>query len=126
VSVDAAGCDRYAVGVRGVTVRPAQPVSDVGGAAERMAEQVDAFDRLRVVEYDAPEQQAILRSAEPERDEGGVTYWEASVKPDGTSMQRYHKAHHEPDRRLVAEPVTHRDIGRLVDQVVGAVAGENE
>lgn len=123
VSVDAEACDKYATGVRGVRVRPAEAVTDVGDAAERIAEHVDAIDRLRVVEYDAPQQEAILRSAEPETDEGGITYWEATVKPDETSVQRYHKDHGRPDREAVVEPLTHRNLGELADQIVEAMDG---
>jgi hypothetical protein len=124
VSVDAEGCDRYAVGVRGLRVTPAEPVADVGGAAERIAEHVDVIDRLKVVEYDPPQAEAILRSAEPETDEAGVTYWEATVKPDETAVHRYHKAHDEPDRQIVVEPITHREVGELANQIADALSGE--
>jgi hypothetical protein len=123
IAVDAEHCERYATGVRGVSVRPAAPLVDVGGAAERIAHDVDAVDQLAVVEYDANEQQAILRSAEPQADEEGVTYWEASVKPDEATFHRYHKAHAVPDREQVAEPITHRDLGKLADQIVDALNG---
>lgn len=125
VSVDVEGCDRYAAGVRGLRVRPAQPLSDVGEAAERIARQVDAIDRLKVVEYEAPQQEAILRSAEPEADEEGVTYWEATVKPDETAVQRYHKSHDEPDRQPIVEPATHREVGDLAHQLVDAITGKD-
>ena len=123
VAVDVEHCERYAVGVRGLHVTPAEPVADVQEAAERIAQHVDTIDRLQVVEFDAPEGQAILRSAEPESDEGGVTYWEATVKPDETTLHHYHKAHHQPDREVVVEPITHREVGELADQLVDALAG---
>ena len=123
VSVDVERCERYAVGVRDLQVRPADPVTDVGGAAERIVDQVDTIEPLKVVEFDAREQQAILRSAEPEADEGGVTYWEAAVRPDETTLHRFHKAHDAPDREVVVEPMTHGDIGKLADQIVDAVTG---
>lgn len=124
VAVDLHGCDRYAAGVRGLSVKPGAAVPDVGEAAERIAQTVDVIDRLKVVEYDAPQQEAILRSAEPVADEGGVTYWEAAVTPGNTSVQRYHKAHAEPDRQVVVEPIMHRDLGKLADQLVEALAGD--
>lgn len=124
VSVDAEACDKYAIGVRGVRVRPSEAVTDVGDAAERIARNVDVIDPLRVVEYDAPQQEAILRSTEPETDEGGITYWEATVKPDETSVERYHKDHRQPDRQRVVEPLTHRDLGELADQIADALNGE--
>ncbi len=124
VSVDAEACDKYAIGVRGVRVRPSEAAPDVGEAAERIARNVDVIDPLRVVEYDAPQQEAILRSAEPETDEGGITYWEATVKPDETSVERYHKDHRQPDRQRVVEPLTHRDLGELADQIADALNGD--
>ena len=126
VSVDVEHCERYAVGVRGIRVTPAEPVEDVRDTAERIARDVDTVDRLQVVEVDTREGQAILRSAEPEADEGGVTYWEATVKPDETALNRYHKAHAEPDRQAVVEPVTHREVGQLADQLVDAILGDND
>ncbi len=124
VSVDVEHCERYAVGVRGLRVTPAEPIADVGETAERIAQHVDAVERLRVVEFDAPEGQAILRSAEPEADEAGVTYWEATVKPDETTLHRFHKAHLQPDREVVVEPITHQEVGELADQIVDALAGD--
>ncbi len=126
IAVDAESVDRYAVGIRGLHVRPTEPVNDVGEAAERIARGVDVIDPLRVIEYDVPQQEAILRSAQPEADEGGVTYWEATVKPGETSVQRYHKSHSEPERQTVVEPVMHRDAGKLADQIVDALRGAEE
>ncbi len=126
VSVDVDGCDRYAAGIRGLRVNPAEPLNDVGGVAERIADRVDVIDRLKVIEYDAPQGEAILRSAEPEADEAGVTYWEATVKPDETAVHRYHKAHAEPDRQVIVEPAMHREIGELADQIVDAINGAAE
>ena len=124
VSVDVERCERYAVGVRGLRVTPAEPVKDVGDAAERIAQQVDAIEPLRVVEVDAREGKAIVRSADPETDEGGVTYWEATVKPDETELHRFHKDHFQPDREVVVEPITHGEVGRLADQIVDAIRGK--
>ena len=124
VAVDVEHCERYAVGVRGIEVAPARPCDDIRETAERVARGVDVIDPLHVVEVDAREGQAILRSAEPETDEQGVTYWEATVKPRGTAINRYHKSHAEPDREIVVEPLSHREAGRLVDQVADALRGD--
>jgi hypothetical protein len=122
VSVDVEHAERYAVGVRGLRIEPAHPLTDVGEAAERIARQVDAVDELRVVEYDQSEQQAILRSAQPQSDREGVDYWEATVKPTETTLQHYHKAHSEPERAAVVEPLSYGTLGQLADQIVDAVA----
>jgi hypothetical protein len=123
VTADLEHCERYAVGVRGMRVAPSTPNADVGDTAERIARHVDVIEHLRVVEVDTREGQAILRSDEPEADDEGVTYWEASVRPDETTLNRYHKAHAEPDRQAVVEPLTHRDVGDLADQLADAVRG---
>ncbi len=124
VAVDVERCERYAVGVEGVRIRPDTPVENVGEAAERIARNVDVIDPLRVVEYEASTEEAILRSAEPAADEGGVTYWEANVKPDETTLHRFHKAHDEPDRRVVVEPMTHGEAGAVVEQIADALKGD--
>lgn len=126
VAVDVEHCERYAVGVRGIQVAPAQPCENIHETAERVARGVDVIDPLHVVEVDAREGQAILRSAEPEADEEGVTYWEATVKPRGTAINRYHKSHAEPDREVVVEPLAHREAGRLIDQVADALRGNKD
>ena len=122
VSVDVEHAERYAIGVRGLRVQPAHSVADVGEAADRIVRHVDAVDELRVVEYDQGEQQAILRSAQPQSDEEGVGYWEASVKPTETTLQHYHKAHSEPERATVVEPLSYGTLGQLADQIVDALA----
>lgn len=121
--LDLEHCERYAVGVRGLEVTPAEPGTDIHQTAERIARGVDVIEPLRVVEVDTGEAQAILRSAEPEADEEGVTYWEATVRPRGTAINRYHKSHDEPDRQIVVEPLSHREAGKLVDQVADALRG---
>lgn len=121
VTVDVEHAERYGVGVRGITVRPVDGIADVGEAAERIAHDVDAVDDLRVVEYDRGERQAILRSAEPQRDADGVDYWEATVNPTETTVQRYRKTHDEPERAVVVEPFSYRALGDLADQLAEAL-----
>lgn len=122
ISVDVEQSERYAVGVRGIQVTPAAPITDVRDAADRVAQHVDALDDpLTVVEYDSRSDRAIVRSATPEADEVGVTYWEADVQADGTSLHRYHKAHAAPDREIVTEPLPHGTAGRVAEQLGDAV-----
>lgn len=123
VSVDVEQSERYAVGVQGIRVTPKAPVANVRDAADRIVQGVQALDDpLTVVEYDTSAERAIVRSAEPESDEAGVTYWEADVRADETSLQRYHKAHDTPDREVVTEPLPHAVAGRIADQLADAVA----
>lgn len=124
VTIDIERCERYAIGIQGIHIAPAAPRADVAETADRIAKQVDAIEHLRVIEFDQREGKAILRTAEPEADEGGITYWEATVQPVETTLNRYHKAHTEPDRQRVVEPITHRQLGELADQLADAVRGE--
>lgn len=122
VSVDVEQSERYAVGVRGITVKPTQPVADVRDAADRIVERVQELDGpLTVVEHDAGAGQAIVRSAEPEHDEAGVTYWEADVRADETTLHRYRKDHAAPEREVVTEPLPHKIAGRVAEQLADAV-----
>ncbi|HEX6288030.1 MAG TPA: hypothetical protein VFZ66_02515 [Herpetosiphonaceae bacterium] len=122
VSVDVEQSERYAVGVRGIQVRPQQPCGDVRDTADRIVEQVQALDGpLTVVECDSANGRAIVRSAEPDADERGVGYWEADVQRDGTSLRRYHKDHAAPEREAVAEPMKHATAGRVAEQLADAV-----
>jgi len=122
VSVDVEQSERYAVGIRGVTVKPQQPVQDVGQAAERIVAGVRDLDGpLTVVEYDRGAGQAIVRSAEPETDAEGVTYWEADVRSNETSLQRYRKDHTATDRHSITEPLPHNVAGRIAEQLADAL-----
>jgi hypothetical protein len=122
VNVDVEQCERYASGVRGIQVTPAQPGGDVRGVAERIVEGVTAIgDPLAIVECEPRAGQAIVRSAEPETDEGGVTYWEADVRQDGTSLHRYRKDHSQPEREVITEPLPHGAVGKIAEQLADAV-----
>lgn len=123
VSVDVEQSERYAVGIRGISVQPNQPVGDVRKAAERIVSDVDALgEPMQVVELDAGAGQAIIRSAKPDADEAGVTYWEADVQRDQTSLHRYRKEHAAPDREIVTEPVPHAVAGKIAEQIADAIA----
>lgn len=126
VSVDVESSERYAVGVRGITVRPTSPGGDVRETAERIVAGVDALDGpLGIVEYDAKGGRAIARSIEPDADEGSVSYWEADVRADETSLRRYRKDHNAPDREAVAEPLMHNVAGRVAEQLADAVTARD-
>ncbi|MBA3944347.1 MAG: hypothetical protein H0X37_07260 [Herpetosiphonaceae bacterium] len=126
VVVDMEHCDRYAGGIRQITVRPDAPLPDVGTTAGKIAEHINVIDPLQVVEVEGGEGRAILRTTDPETDQEGVTYWEATVTPDATTLQRFHKEHSEPDRAVVDEPLLHRELGSLVDQVAEALEAARE
>jgi hypothetical protein len=124
VSVDVEHSERYAVGVRGIHVTPQQPSTDIRGTADRIVERVQSLDEpLHVVECDTANGRAIVRSAEPEADEQGVSYWEADVQRGGTSLRRYHKSHAAPEREAVVEPMKHTTAGRVADQLADAIRG---
>lgn len=123
VSIDVEQSERYAVGVRGIHVKPQQS-GDVRDTADRIVERVQSLDEpLTVVECDSKNGRAIVRSAEPEADAAGVTYWEADVQRDETSLRRYHKQHGVPEREIVTEPLKHNTAGRVAEQLADAVRG---
>lgn len=125
VHVDVEASERYAVGIRGVEVSPTQPVPDVRDAAERIVHGVTALnDPFQIVEVESREGRAVVRSAEPESDESGVSYWEADVRADGASLRRYRKDHAAPDREVVAEPLPHAVAGKVTEQIVEALTND--
>ena len=125
VNVDVEQSERYAVGVRGIEVRPQQPSADVDGVAERVVQGVSALgDPLAVVECDRPGGQAIVRSAQPEADTEGVTYWEADVRGDGIALHRYRKDHAQPEREIMTEPLPHSTIGKIAEQLADAIQAD--
>jgi hypothetical protein len=125
VSVDIENSERYASGVRGIVVRPQQPVDSIPEVAERIIERVQELEEpLTIVEYEQGEQRAVVRSSDPEQDGSGVTYWEADVQPDRTTLHRYRKDHADPDRHVTTEPLLHRAVGRIAEQLVDAVCPE--
>ncbi len=122
VSVDVENSERYAVGVRGITVKPQRAVTDIRETAERVTSDVrDLGEPLAVVECEVDEGRAVVRSSEPEQDAAGVTYWEADIQRDQTTLYRYRKEHAADDRRVVTEPLLHSTVGRAVEQLVDAV-----
>ncbi|WP_026369181.1 hypothetical protein [Kallotenue papyrolyticum] len=123
VVVEVEACERYAVGLRGMTVAPLVPVPDVRRMAEQIVQRVHALDEaLCVVEQDAALGRAIVRSAQPERDQGGVAYWEVDVQPAALTLRRYHKAHSAPERTVETAPLPYARLGQVAEQLVEAVA----
>jgi hypothetical protein len=125
VQVDIEASERYAVGVRGFAVAPPAPIVDVRETAEHVVERVRALDEpLQLVEHDAREGRAVVRSASPERDAAGVSYWEADIRVDGASLRRYRKDHTAYDRELITEPLPHAVAGNIAEQLVEAIRSE--
>jgi len=127
VSVDVEDSERYAAGVRGISARPDRPVEDVRRAAEDVAAGVPSLgEPLTVVEVDEGSGRAVVRSASPDADEGGVTYWEADVRADETTLRRYRKEHGEPERESITEPLPHTTASKVAGELADAVAGTRE
>lgn len=124
VSVDVEDSERYAVGVRGISVRPDRPIDDVRRAAEDVAAGMPSLgEPLAVVEVDPRSGRAVVRSAAPETDEAGVTYWEADVRSDETTLRRYRKQHDEPERETITEPMPHAVAGKVGGELADAIDG---
>ncbi len=125
VQVDIEASERYAAGIRGFEVAPVAPIVDVREAAERVVERVRALDEpLQLVEHDAREERAIVRSSSPDRDDAGVSYWEADVRADGASLRRYRKDHAAYDREVITEPLPHAVAGTIAEQLAEAMSNE--
>lgn len=123
VVVEVEACERYAVGLRGMSVVPAVPAPDVRRTAEQIVQRVQALDEaLCVVEQDAALGRAIVRSAQPERDQDGVAYWEVDVQPAALTLRRYRKLHRAPERTVETAPLPYALVGQVAEQLVAAVA----
>lgn len=124
VSVDVEDSERYAAGVRGVSARPGQPVGDIRRAAEDVAAGVPSLgEPLSVVEVDPAVGRAVVRSSSPDADDAGVTYWEADVRADETTLRRYRKDHGEAEREALTEPMPHATVGKVAGELAEAVGG---
>ncbi len=127
VSVDVEDSERYAAGVRGISARPERPVEDIRRAAEDVAAGVPSLgEPLSVVEVDSGSGRAVVRSSSPDADDAGVTYWEADVRADETTLRRYRKEHAEPEREAITEPMPHATAGKIAGELAEAVGGGKE
>lgn len=80
---------------------------------------------LAVVESDAAEGQAQLRSSPPLREEGEISYWEVTVSAGegaALSLARYRWSPEMPEREPLPYPAASPHLGRLAESLTAALA----
>ncbi|CAN5451332.1 hypothetical protein BH11PLA2_BH11PLA2_28620 [soil metagenome] len=119
------GLDRLSCSLREVTMnrRGNAPAGlTVKTWAERIAASVSGLrENLKVLEVDATENVAILRSESPSKKGTAVSYYE--IRLQGmvqATVQRFEADMKGTTRReQVAFPLTHEVLGKLIDDIVG-------
>lgn len=133
--------DRFSVSLRRLTVAagPLPPIDQaLPDAAARRDARLAALagaiiarlsyleEPLAVVEADAAEGQAQLRSSPPLREEGEISYWEVLISAGAEtalSLARYHWSPELPEREPQPYPVASPQLGRLADSLAAALKG---
>jgi hypothetical protein len=86
--------------------------------ADRIAKNVSGLmETLKVVEVDAPKQEAILRSARPAQKGEDLFYYEVHLRAARASLRRYQAAQGGKARQPIAFAVTNETIAKLVADV---------
>ncbi len=79
------------------------------------------LESLRMIEFDASQQTALLRSNPPGQSEDGVQYYELLLRGDGqTLMQRFQGAKAGAPRRQIEFTLTHEAISKLIGDLTAA------
>jgi hypothetical protein len=103
-------------------IRASGPFSDLHAVATSLSNGLSELDeQLALLELGQSESRAIMRSAQPQLEEGAVEYWEAELTPGSVSIARYRKADEAPDRERQGVPMLHRQLSRLADELAGAL-----
>jgi hypothetical protein len=132
--------DRFSVSLRRLTLAAgALPPIDraLPDAAARRNAQLSALadaviarlsyleEPLALVEADAGEGQAQLRSSPPLREDGTISYWEVAISAGADtalSLARYHWSPEMPERESLPYPAASPQLGRLADSLAAALA----
>lgn len=131
--------DRYSITMRSLSVGagslpPIDPRADDAGAQRdaRLSSLANAIiarlgyleEPLAIVERDAAEGSAQIRSLPPLIEEGCLSYWEVvlamGAQPAAT-ITRYSWSPEQPEREPIPYPATFALIGRLADSLVAAL-----
>ena len=79
------------------------------------------MEPISPIEIDREGAVVQLRSQPPQQDDDGATYFELLVRRDGLTLERYQKAVGAVRQKVPAQ-VTRVILGRLADDMVGALA----
>ncbi len=121
-TVDAVSPDAHSVLSREIRLERATPgAGSVGAWAERVAERTAKLgDPLKVIEVDAGDERALLRSKAPRQREGKIVYQELLLTGTSQASLTRQQASNEPGekRQQVPFAMTHEAL----EDFVGAVA----
>jgi hypothetical protein len=127
--------DRYSASLRMITVAAGQlpPLGDEPGTADArlatlasgvIAQLAYLEEPLAVVERDAAEAQAQIRSHPPLREDEQLSYWEVALtvgERPSASIARYHWAPGMPEREPQPYPAAFPLVARIVDSLAAAL-----
>jgi hypothetical protein len=124
VSLSAERNEEIAARVQEITLRRPEPVQDLRGWADRLcARATGLLEPLALLEIDAGQQTAQLRSQGPSERDGSVFYYEVLLAGKGeATVRRYQaKAGGGKKREQVGFALTHEALARFVGDLAAAV-----
>lgn len=122
VSITVRDFDRYSLNLRRLEVtQPGPAALDLAGYAAQVAERLTYLEEpLALIEIDAAQDAAILRSEPPHQTGEEITYWEAVVHTapqPHVSLARYRWSPPQPQREVCHQPLTFGTVGRLAADI---------
>jgi hypothetical protein len=94
---------------------PAEPVPLADRARAVAARVTGLLEPLRLIEVDAQQDVAQLRSGSPAVKGDALAYYEVTLRGDGAAqVSRYESAHGAGKRQAVPFTLTHEGLGKLV------------
>ncbi|MCB0153729.1 MAG: hypothetical protein KDF65_02955 [Anaerolineae bacterium] len=122
VSITVRDFDRYSLNLRRLEVtQPGAATLDLAGYAGQIAGRLTYLEEpLALIEIDAVEDAAILRSEPPHQTGDEIAYWEAVVHtlPEPhVRLARYRWSPHQPQREVGHQPLTFGTVGRLAADI---------
>lgn len=118
---DALGCLVWEMTLRRTgEAGPADPAALRAWADRVACRATGLLETLKVIEVDAPQQIAMLRSQEPARREDDLFYYEVLLKGTGeANVRRYHASRSAASRReQTAYALTHEAIAKLAADLI--------
>ena len=90
------------------------PSADLKTRAERLAGRATGLmEPLRLIEVDAQDDAALLRSAAPQKRGDDLFYYEVLLRSGGAGVRRYQSSTKSGTRQQVAFPLTHEALAKL-------------
>ena len=90
------------------------PSVDLKTRAERLAGRATGLmEPLRLIEVDAQDDAALLRSAAPQKRGDDLFYYEVLLRSGGAGVRRYQSSTKSGTRQQIAFPLTHEALAKL-------------